>query len=76
MTGAFTAARWGLHMGLALAQIDPELAQAVRDECDDYDLARDGLEAMTHARYLMMQDAAMIARRARAFMENGDAGPC
>ena len=69
---AFTAARWGLHVGLALARLDPDLAQAVSDECDDYDLARDGLEAMSHARYMMMQDVAAIARMARRFAEGAE----
>lgn len=62
---AFTAARWGLHMGLALARLDPDLAAAVQAETDDYDLARDGLEALTFARFTMTRDVSELRRVAR-----------
>ncbi len=62
---AFTAARWGLHMGLALARLDPDLAAAVLAETDDYDLARDGLEALTYARFIMTRDVHELRREAR-----------
>lgn len=63
--GAFTAARWGLHIGLTLAALDSEWAAAVRAETEDYDIARDGWEAATHARYSMVQDVHDLARVAR-----------
>lgn len=64
---AFTAARWGLHLGLALARLDPEFAQSVGDELDDYDLARDGIEAMTWARFDMTRDVTRLRRAAARF---------
>jgi hypothetical protein len=66
---AFTAARWGLHMGMALARLDPEQAEAIDREMEDYDLERDGLEAATFARFSMLQDVHEIQRLARAFRE-------
>lgn len=66
---AFTAARWGLHMGMALAQLDPERAAAIHQELEDYDLARDGLEAATFARFAMLQDVHEIQRLAQGFQE-------
>lgn len=59
---AFTAARWGLHMGMAIARLDPAMAEAVQAELEDYDLARDGLEAATHARYMMLHDVQELRR--------------
>jgi hypothetical protein len=64
---AFTAARWGMHMGLAIARLAPELAAAVDGELDDYDLTRDGLEAATHARFMMTQDVRALERLAQRF---------
>jgi hypothetical protein len=59
---AFTAARWGLHMGMAIARLDPDLAEAIHAELEDYDLIRDGLEAATHARYMMFHDVQELRR--------------
>ncbi len=67
--GAFTAARWGLHLGLTLARLDPEFAAAVHQELDDYDIARDGLEAMTYARFSMTRDVNELKRMAQTFAE-------
>ncbi len=69
--GAFTAARWGLHLGMTLARLAPEWAAAVNDELDDYDITRDGLEAMTHARFAMLRDVEELERMARGFAEDG-----
>jgi hypothetical protein len=66
---AFTAARWGLHMGMALARLAPEQAEAIDRELEGYDLERDGLEAATFARYSMLRDVQEIQRLARAFRE-------
>lgn len=68
---AFTAARWGLHMGMAIARLDPELAESVAEELDGYDLTRDGLEALTYARFVMMQDVSALRRLAESF-ERGE----
>lgn len=67
--GAFTAARWGLHMGLTLAKLDAEWAEAVRRETDDYDVARDGEEAATFARFTMVRDVTELKRMAQAFAD-------
>src|SRR5579862_7196126 len=50
---AFTAARWGLHMGMAVAALDPAFAAAVQAELDSFDRERDGLEAAEYARWSM-----------------------
>ena len=70
-TGAFTAARWGLHMGLTLAKLDPDWAEEVRQQTEDYDVTRDGLEAATYARYAMMQDVNILRRMAQQIAEDG-----
>jgi hypothetical protein len=56
-------------MGMALARLDPERAEAIHGEMEDYDLTRDGLEAATFARFSMLQDVQEIERLARAFRE-------
>lgn len=61
---AFAATRWGLHMGLAIARLDPELARAIGDETDGYDLARDGEEATAFARFIMTRDVTALSRAA------------
>jgi hypothetical protein len=65
--GAFTAARWGLVMGLVIGHLDPALATAAMAELEDHDLTRDGPDAATHARWSMMQDVAALARAAREY---------
>lgn len=67
---AFTAARWGLHMGMAIAALDTDFAEAVRAELEDYDLARDGLEAATHARWSMLQDMDRLRALVRRLSED------
>src|ERR1700730_10450345 len=57
---AFTAARWGLHMGMAVATLDPEFAAAVQAELDSFHRERDGIEAMTHARWSMLRDMELL----------------
>lgn len=59
---AFTSARWGLLMGLAIARIDPELAETLGREMENHDLARDGIEAATFAKYQMMHDVHELRR--------------
>jgi hypothetical protein len=62
---AFTAARWGLHMGMAVAALDSEFADAVRAELDNFDLERDGEEATAHARWSMLRDMELLRALAR-----------
>lgn len=64
---AFTAARWGLHMGMAVAALDPEFVAAVQAELDDFDQERDGLEAMTYARWSMLKDMELLRTLAQRF---------
>ncbi|HZU77055.1 MAG TPA: hypothetical protein VFA70_09845 [Dehalococcoidia bacterium] len=68
---AFTAARWGLHMGMAIAALDPDFAAAVQAELDSFDLARDGEEATAHARWSMLRDMELLRRLAQRFAEGG-----
>ena len=68
---AFAAARWGLHMGLAIARLDPELARAIGDETDGYDLARDGEEATAFARFVMTRDVTALGRAADRLRTEG-----
>jgi hypothetical protein len=70
---AFTAARWGLHMGMAAARLDPEFADAVQAELDNFDRERDGLEATAYARWSMLRDMDLLRTLARRFAA-GDAG--
>jgi hypothetical protein len=64
---AFTAARWGLHMGMAVARLDPEYAEAVQKELDDFDRERDGIEATAYARWSMLRDMELLRSLARGF---------
>jgi len=68
---AFTAARWGLHMGMAVATLDPEFAAAVHAELDSFDRERDGLEATEHARWSALRDMELLRRLARDFSGGG-----
>jgi hypothetical protein len=64
---AFTSARWGLHMGMAIAALDPEFAAAVQAELDGFDLERDGSEATAYARWSTLRDMELLRRLARDF---------
>jgi hypothetical protein len=65
--GAFTAARWGLHMGMAISTLDPEFAAAVQNELDSFDRERDGLEATAHARWSALNDMELLRELALQF---------
>ena len=69
---AFTAARWGLHMGMAVAALDPEFAQRVRTELDSFDRERDGEEATAFARWSMLKDMELLRRLAASYAEGGN----
>lgn len=68
---AFTAARWGLHMGMAIAALDADFASTVRQELEDFDLERDGLDATIHARWSMLHDMDLLRALARRFGNPG-----
>lgn len=69
---AFTAARWGLHMGMAVARLDAAYAEAVQAELDDFDRERDGLEATAFARWSTLRDMELLRTLARGFAGTGD----
>ncbi len=69
---AFTAARWGLVMGLAIARLDGDLAEAVWTQLEEHDRSRDGDDAALFARRMMLRDMQRLTRDAR---RNTGAGP-
>ncbi len=69
---AFTAARWGLVMGLAIARLDSDTAEQVWTQLEDHDRARDGNDATQFARRMMLRDMQRLTRDAE---RNAGAGP-